>query len=155
MTKVDVSLPSDTEITVKRSFNAPASLVYDAHTRPKLVKRWLTGPDGWSMPTCEIDLRVGGRYRYVWAKDDGSFSFGSSGAFTEVKPVTRLAFTERMEGFDGESQCSYDFVEKDGRTMLVASMRFASREARDGALKTGMTDGMGTSYDRLDAVLAA
>ncbi len=150
--KMTVTTPSDTSVEVERTFDAPARLVWDAHTKPEYIKQWLTGPDGWDMPVCDVDLRVGGAYRYTWAHpSEGSFS--STGEFTLVEPVTRLEFVERMEGFDGESKNAYILAERDGRTTITMRMDFGTKEARDGAVATGMTDGIATSFDRLEALL--
>jgi len=149
-----VTTPSDTAVQVTRVFDAPAQLVWDAHTKPELFKQWLLGPDGWDMPVCEMDVRVGGTYRCEWSDTSGQEpSFGVQGTFTEVEPITRLASRERMDGFDGEALNIYTFEERDGRTTLTLLMDFGSKEARDCAVATGMADGMGMSYDRLASLL--
>ena len=147
-----VTTPSSTELCVERVFQAPARLVWDAHTKPELVRQWLLGPDGWDMPVCEIDLRVGGAYRYEWSHPDEP-SFGTGGEFTEVEPTSRLVSTERMDGFDGETLNTMTLAEAEGRTTLTLLMRFESQEARDAAAATGMADGIGTSFDRLESVM--
>lgn len=153
-TTVDVTTPSATSVQVVRTFDAPAQLVWDAHTKPELIERWMTGYEGWSMPVCEVDLRVDGAYRYEWAHPTEQ-GFGSTGRFLEIAAPQRLVTTERMEGFEGESHNVMTLVEEDGRTTMTLLMDFGSEEARDGALSTGMTDGMGYSYSVLDDVLAA
>jgi uncharacterized protein YndB with AHSA1/START domain len=150
---VDVTTPSDREIRVSRLFDAPANLVWDCHTKPELVRRWMLGPPGWSMPVCEIDLRVGGGYRYRWRNDETGAEFGSAGEHREITPFTRLVTTERMEGFDGESVNTLVFEEEGGRTTATITMAFPSEEIRDSALKSGMSDGMAMSYDRIDTIL--
>jgi uncharacterized protein YndB with AHSA1/START domain len=152
---LDVSLPSDREVKVTRVFEAPARLIFDFHTRPDYVKRWLLGPPGWSMPVCEIDLRVGGSYRYVWQNDADGTSFGSRGEFREIVAPSRIVHTERMDGFDGEAVITLTLDEQDGRTTLSSVMLFETMEARDGAIGTGMNDGVAMSYDRLEEVMAA
>jgi uncharacterized protein YndB with AHSA1/START domain len=152
---------------VTRSFEAPRQLIWDCHTKPELVQRWLFGPEGWSMPYCVIDLRVGGRYRYVWRQLDNSREFGSYGHYDEVVPVERIVFTEEMDGLDGQpmnieapvegpnpSVNIMTLVESGGRTTMTLTMRFASKEIRDMALQSGMTDGMEVGYRRLDAMAA-
>ncbi|MBL8543417.1 MAG: SRPBCC family protein [Hyphomonadaceae bacterium] len=151
---VEVTLPSDREVRVKRAFKAPRTLVWDAHTKPELVKQWLTGPPGWSMPVCEIDLRVGGAYRYRWRNEADGSEFGSSGIHREVALLERIVTSERMEGFQGEAVNTLVLSEANGVTTLVLTMDFGSKEARDGAVATGMTDGMEMSYQRLDALAA-
>ncbi len=154
-----VSLPSDREVKVVRRFNAPRALVYQAYTEPKLMKRWLTGTPGWSMPVCEMDVRVGGAYRWRWRSDDGA-EFGFSGVFRDVEPAARLAHTQVYDPGDvggdmgDESLITVAFSEKDGVTTVTTLMDFGSKEARDSAMATGMTDGMEMSYQSLDKLLA-
>ena len=95
---VEVTIPSDREIKVARVFEAPAKLVFDFHTKAEHVQKWMLGPDGWSMPICEIDLRVGGTYRHVWRSDENGAEFGFRGEYREISAPTRLVHTERMEG---------------------------------------------------------
>jgi uncharacterized protein YndB with AHSA1/START domain len=147
---VKVATPNDREIVVRRAFDAPRALVFAAHTEPALVKRWLLGPPGWTMPVCEIDLRVGGRFRYVWAHPQQA-SFEISGVYREIAAPERIVHTELFNG--GEALTTTRFAERNGRTTLTFSMRFPSQAARDAALATGMTDGMEQSYQRLDALL--
>lgn len=149
---VDVTTPSDTEIRVARTFAAPRALLFDCHTKPELVRRWLLGPDGWSMPVCEIDLRVGGRYRYVWRNDGDGREFGMEGEYLEIDAPSRIVNVERY--LDGEALCTLELEEHEGRTTIAQTMRFGSREARDAALKSGMTSGMAASFDRLEALAA-
>ena len=147
----------DREILMTRVFDAPRHLVYDAHTKPELVKRWLLGPDGWSMPVCEIDLRVGGRYRYVWRRDKDGTEMGMRGVYRELVRPERIVATEQFDDpwYPGEAVGTTVFVEKDGRTTLTNTMVYASREARDGILESGMESGVARSYDRLADVLAS
>ena len=151
---VGVTTPSDFEIEVVRTFNAPARLVFDFHTQVKHVQKWQLGPDGWSMPICEIDLRVGGTYHYMWRNDGNGTEFGFHGEFREIVAPTRLVHTESPDGVEGEALCTLTFVERDGRTTLSTTMRFQSKEARDQALQSGMTDGMAVSYDRMEALMS-
>ena len=159
--KAQVTLPSDQEVKVVRSFRAPRALVYRAYTEPSLVKRWLLGPPGWSMPVCEMDVRVGGRYRWQWRSDEGDQQFGFSGTFREVQPGSKLVHTEAYDpgtvggGFPGkEAIVTVSFTEDAGVTTVTSLIDFGSKEARDAAVKTGMTDGMEQSYQLLDAMLA-
>ncbi len=147
-----VTTPAPTDLCVERVFEAPARLVWDAHTKPELVRQWLLGPDGWEMTVCDIDLRVGGRYRYEWSHPEEP-SFGTSGAFTEVDPTSKLVSAERMDGFDSETLNTMTLREADGRTTMTLLMRFESEETRDAAAATGMAEGMGQSFDRLAAAL--
>jgi uncharacterized protein YndB with AHSA1/START domain len=156
-----VTLPSDREVKVMRSFKAPRALVYRAYTEPNLVKQWQLGPPGWTMPVCEMDVRVGGRYRWVWKSDADGSQFGFSGAFREVDPAVRLVQTERYEpGTVGgeypgaEALITVSFADDNGMTTVTTLMDFGSREGRDAAMSTGMTDGMEQSYALLDKKLA-
>ena len=151
---LEVTQPSDQEVEVRREFDAPRSLIWDAHTKPELLKRWQRGYDGWSMPVCEIDLRVGGKYRYRWRNDEDSTEFGFRGEYKEIAAPSRLVYTERFDGPDewamGDSLSTLTLTEKNGRTTLTYRMWYPSKEIRDQAVGTGMTDGMATSYDRLE-----
>ena len=149
-----VTTPTDTEILITRSFNAPREAVWDCHTKPELVRRWMLGPAGWTMPVCEIDLRVGGKYRYEWAHAEGR-TMGMGGEFRDVQAPRRLVSTEMFDDnwTGGETLNTLEFSEKNGKTTSMMLVRYASKEARDGALKTGMTDGMEIGYQRVDALL--
>jgi uncharacterized protein YndB with AHSA1/START domain len=156
----DVTLPTDREVKVIRSFKAPRALVYRAFTEPALLSRWLLGPPGWSMPVCEMDVRVGGRYRWRWRSDADSQEFGFAGTFREVTPPARLVHTEAYDpGTVGgpypekEALVTVTFEESNGVTTVTTLIDFGSREARDGAVQTGMTDGMEQSYQLLDRLL--
>jgi uncharacterized protein YndB with AHSA1/START domain len=159
--KAQVSLPSDTEVAVSRSFNAPRSLVYEAYSQPELVKRWMLGPPGWTMPVCESDLRVGGTYRWVWRSSEDGSQFGFHGVFREVDPPKKIVHTEIYDPGDvgggmgdaGEALITVTFKEKGGITTVATLMDFGTKEARDAAVSTGMTDGMEMSYQLLDALL--
>ena len=154
MTKpVDVTLPNDTEIRVSRVFEAPRTLIYDCHTKPDLLRKWLLGPPGWTMPVCEVDLRVGGKYRHVWRSDADGSEFAIGGVYQDIAAPERIVTLEHMEGMEGNALCSLTLAEKSGRTTLVQTMQFATKEARDAAIATGMTDGMAMSYDRLESVI--
>jgi uncharacterized protein YndB with AHSA1/START domain len=160
MDTAQVIMPSDREVTVTRSFKAPRALVYRAYTEPSLVRRWLLGPPGWAMPVCEMDVRVGGRYRWRWRNEQDGSEFGFAGTFREVQPASRLVHTEAYDpgtvggGFPGEDAIiTVMFAEDGGITTVTTVMEFASKEARDAAVATGMTDGMEQSYQLLDHLL--
>jgi uncharacterized protein YndB with AHSA1/START domain len=154
---VDVTTPTDRSVQVTRVFDAPRDLIWEAHTKPELLRRWLLGPDGWTMPVCEIDLRVGGRYHYAWRSDADGTQFGFRGQYREIVQPERIVHTERVDGApesdSSEALCRLELTEQGGRTTLTHSMVFPSKEIRDQALGTGMTDGMATSYDRLEKVI--
>jgi uncharacterized protein YndB with AHSA1/START domain len=147
---VVVTTPSDLEIRVARTFEAPRDLVFAYHTKCEHVQRWLLGPPGWSMPQCDIDLRVGGNYRYVWRNDENGMEFGVSGEFREINAPERIVTVERMDGVPGSAVCTMVFENDGAGTAFYISILFESKQYRDGALASGMTDGMSMSYDRLD-----
>jgi len=154
--KLKVTLPSDCEVRLIREFAAPRQLVFDANTKPEMLKRWLFGPDGWSMSVCEIDLRVGGKYRYVWRHADGR-EFGTGGKFLEIVPPEKIVSTEQFEGAldQGEAVNTIEFTEHAGKTTVTLTMRFPSKQVRDDAIKSGMNQGIETGYARLEKIFAA
>jgi len=154
---LQVTTPTEREIVIRRVFDAPRRLVFDAHTRPELLKRWLFGPDGWSLAVCEIDLRVGGRYRYVWHRERDGTDMGMGGVYREIVVPERIVATERFDEswYPGEAVGTVVLVEEGGRTTLTQTILYESREARDIALKSGMNEGVAASYDRLAGVLAS
>ena len=125
-------------------------------TKPELVKQWLLGPPGWSMPVCEIDLRVGGAYRYVWRHANGG-EMGMGGVYREIVPQERVVCTELFDEawYAGEALITNVLVEQGGKTTLTLTMRLGSRETRDAILKSGMESGVAVSYDRLEQLLAS
>ena len=158
--KAQVTLPSDREVNVVRSFRAPRTLVYRAYTEPELVRRWLLGPPGWSMPVCEMDVRVGGRFQWRWRSEKDGREFGFGGAFREVDPPSRIVHTEAYEqgtvggGYPtNDALVTVTFIEDSGVTTVTTLIDFGSKEARDAALATGMTEGMEQSYQLLDRLL--
>lgn len=152
---LQVSTPGDNEILIERDFDAPRQLVFDAHTKPELMKLWLFGPDGWRLDVCEVDLRVGGKYRLVFAKGDTSMGMG--GEYRDIDAPARLVTTELFDQdwTGGETLCTATFDERDGKTRLRNRIVYSSKQARDGALKSGMTDGMEAGYARLEKILVA
>lgn len=170
MKPAEASLPSDTEIRVKRSFDAPVKLVWRAYIEPDLMRRWCSGLPGWSMPICEMDMRVGGKYRWRWRSDDNSQEFGLKGEVLEVVPHAKIVHTQIYDPGDLGASMGHDpqwsdatgsepsiitvtFEEIDGITNVTTTIQFASKAERDAALETGMTDGMEVSYKQLDGLL--
>ncbi len=149
-----VTTPSDREIQITRVFDAPRSLVFDCMTKPELVQRWLLGPPGWAMPVCEIDFKVGGRYRYVWRGPDGT-EMGMGGVYREIVRPERIVQSELFDQdwTGGETLATAALTEQDGQTTLSTTVVYASKDARDGALRTGMTEGMEAGYARLAELL--
>lgn len=152
---LDVTLPSDREIKMTRIFDAPRALVFDAFTKPKLVRRWLLGPDGWTMPICEIDLRVGGKWRYGWRNETDGVEFAMSGVYREIARADRIVHTEIYSEDPNQSEAvvTTTFKESGGKTTMTATMLLPSKEVRDAIVATGMADGAGKSYDRLAEML--
>jgi uncharacterized protein YndB with AHSA1/START domain len=157
MTKTEtlkLTTPTDRDAVITRVVDAPRGMVFDAYTKPELLRRWMLGPPGWTMPVCEIDLRVGGTYRYEWRSAEGE-TMGMGGRLTEVVRPSRLAATQvfDQDWTSGETIVSTDIVEKNGKSTITTTIRFASREARDAALQTGMTTGMEAGFERLEELL--
>lgn len=144
------------ELVMTRDFDAPRELVYDAWTKPELVQRWLHGPEGWRMSRCEIDLRVGGAYRFEMTHTESGEMMGWGGVYTELSRPSVFANTERFDvtWSDGESLVTTVLTENDGVTHLEATITLESEVARDTVLQSGMEEGVGPSYDHLDRVLA-
>lgn len=161
MKPAEASLPSETEVLVKRSFDAPVTLVWRAYMEPALMRRWCGGPPGWSMPVCEMDMRVGGTYRWRWRSEESGQEFGFTGEVLEVAPHAKIVHTQIFDA--GDLGCSMGsepsiitvtFQETGGITHVTTTIRYASKADRDAAFATGMTDGMESSYTQLDALLA-
>ncbi len=157
MKPLQLTAPGEREIVMTRVFDAPRKLVFDAFAKPELLRRWLLGPPGWSMPVCEIDLRVGGAYRYVWRRDRDGTEMGMGGVYREIMAPERLVTTERFDEawYPGEAVGTLVLVEQGGRTTVTQTMLYESREARDAVLKSGMEKGVAASYDRLADLLAS
>ena len=160
MTQLSIETEGDTHVVVTRRFAASPEAVYRAHTEVELVQRWMLGPDGWSMPVCEMDVRVGGQYRWRWRSDQDDKEFGFMGTFREVQPPSRLVHTEAYDpgsvggGYPGnDAIVTATFTEDNGITTVTTLIDFGSKETRDAAVATGMTDGMEQSYQLLDRLL--
>ena len=151
-----VTTPSDREVLMTRVFDAPRALIWDAMTKPDLVKRWLFGPPGWTMVVCDIELRVGGAYRYVWRNTDGGV-MGMGGVHREVIHQERIVCTQLFDEdwTGGEAVGTLVLTERDDKTTLTNSVLYSSREARDAVLRTPMEQGMAVGYDRLEELLAS
>jgi uncharacterized protein YndB with AHSA1/START domain len=152
--KLIVTTPSDREIAMTRVFAAPRNLVFDAWTKPDLVRRWLLGPPGWTMPVCEIDLRIGGAYRFEWLGQDGT-RMGMGGVYREIVIPERIVNTQLfdVDWTGGETLGTLLLTEHAGKTTLTNSVLYSSREARDAALRTPMAEGVEAGYARLDEIL--
>jgi uncharacterized protein YndB with AHSA1/START domain len=151
-----VTANGDREIVMTRSFNAPRYLVFEALSKPELVKQWLLGPPGWSMPVCEIDFRIGGKYRYVWRHTDGK-EMGMGGVYREIVRPERIVNTEVFDEswYPGEAQGTTTIVEQNGKSVLTQTIRYETREARDGVLRSPMESGVAISYNHLEQLLTS
>jgi uncharacterized protein YndB with AHSA1/START domain len=147
-----VTTPTDREIVMTRVFDAPRHLVWDAFTRPDLLRRWF-GPRGWALVVCEVDLRVGGGFRFVLRGPDGQ-EMGMRGVYRELVPPERSVHVESFDDYPGEAQVTAVFVEQGGQTTLTATVLYPSREVRDLVLQSGMEHGAAESYDKLAELLA-
>lgn len=157
LNKLKVTTPNDRDIVITRDFDAPRRLVWDAMTKPDLVKRWLSGPPGWEMTQSDGEARVGERFRWAWRGPDG-VEMAMTGVYREVTPPDRLVRTETFEfgcaAQAGEQIGTLVLTEQAGRTKLTLTLEYPSKEARDGAIASGMEHGMAAGYNRLDALLA-
>ena len=152
--RATVTLPTDEQILITREFDAPKHLVWKAWTTPELVRRWWHANRG-EMTVCEIDLRVGGRWRYAMVAD-GGFEVGFHGEFREIVPNERLVSTEVYEGIpDAEDHAAVDtltLTASDGRTVLTVLVEHPTKEGRDAHINSGMEDGMQDAMDLLETV---
>jgi len=163
-----VTTPSDLEIVMTRVFHAPRQLVWKAMTTPEYLKQWMFTPPGWTWSVCKMDVTVGGKFRWEWNGPDGRRALSIWGEHRVVEPPARIVHTECMEMGPGagscgpEGQCgepwellaTIDLREDRGTTLLTMTLVFPSKHARDGALASGMEQGVGAGYDRLDDILA-
>lgn len=152
-----IIVSGDRDIVMTRTFDAPRAMVFNAWTKPDLLKRWLTGPPQWELSVCEIDLRVGGSFRYVWRNKDSGNEMGMGGVYREIVVPERIVGTERFDQpwYPGEAVGTITFAEKAGKTYLTQSLRYESREVRDEVLKSPMESGVSTSYNQLADLLAS
>jgi uncharacterized protein YndB with AHSA1/START domain len=144
--------PSDRELVITRVVDAPRRLVWEAWTKPEHVPNWMLGPEGWTMPVCEIDLRPGGAWHFIWHGSDGT-EMEMRGEYREVAPPERLVSTESWGGDWPETINTLTLSEKDGKTTITQTVFYKSKEARDAALETGIREGVSTSFDRLGEYL--
>jgi uncharacterized protein YndB with AHSA1/START domain len=152
--KAEAQILSDTQVRVARVIRGSVDQVWRAHNDAALMKRWLLGPDGWSMPVCEIATAVGDSYRYEWQRDGGEERFGFTGELLESEAPYRAVTTEAMIGMDFPATLNeLTLTEVEGGTLLSIVITYANAQQRDAVLATGMTDGMETSYRRLEGLL--
>jgi uncharacterized protein YndB with AHSA1/START domain len=148
-----VTTPTEREIVLTRVFDAPRALVFEALTKPELVKRWF-GPRGYSLVVCEIDLKVGGAWRYVMPGPDGT-DMGMGGVYHEIVPPGRLVSTEAFDDYPGDSLVTLILVQDGGTTTMTSTSSYPSQEIRDMVINTGMEHGAAETYDRLAEYLAS
>ena len=154
--KLQVSTPSDRELAMTRVFDAPRSMVFDAWIKPELLKRWLGVFGSWTFAVCEVDLRVGGKYRFVWRGKDGN-EMAMGGVYREIVRPERIVCTEKFDDpwYEGDAIDTTIFVERAGKTTMTTTVLYGSKEIRDAVLKSPMESGVAKSYDKLAEVLAA
>jgi uncharacterized protein YndB with AHSA1/START domain len=152
MHNVRISLPSDVEARMKRTLSAPRELVFDAWTQPRHITKWMLGPDGWTMPICEVDLRPGGTWRFVWRREDGT-EMPMHGVYREIRRPERLVNTEHWGEPWPETINTLLLTDKNGETEISLTILYPSKAARDAAIQTGMKDGAEMSFDRLEMLL--
>ena len=151
-----MTTPTEREIVMSRVFDAPRELVFDAWTKPELLKRWLGVRNGWELAECEVDLKVGGTYRFVWRGPDG-VEMGMGGVYREIVVPERLVSTETFDDpwYEGEALDTLVFEEHDGKTTVTTTVLYESQQIRDGVLESGMARGVAESYDVLEELLAS
>ena len=151
-----VTTPTEREIAMTRVFDAPRNLVFEAYTKPELVKRWLGVHAGWTFAVCEIDLRVGGAYRFVW-RGPGGAEMGMRGVYREVVRPERIVATEAFDQswYPGEAVSTLLLVQQGDKTTLTLTVRYESRAARDVVLKSPMESGVAAGFDKLEELLAS
>lgn len=155
---LQISTPTDTTIVLTRTFQASRRLVWEAMTDPAKMRRWMLAPPGWTMTVCEVEARVGGALRLAWKSEDADPVMTLHGVFTEFVPHERMVHTETMKFGSGEPIGSlveaHEFAEKGGVTTMRITQTYDSKDARDGALASGMDQGMEAGYKQLDALFA-
>jgi uncharacterized protein YndB with AHSA1/START domain len=152
--KLEITTPNDREIVMARAFAAPSPLVWEAYTRPEHLQRWLGVHNGWTFPVCEMNLRVGGTYRWVWRSPTG-YEMGMGGVYREIVPGVRIVATEKFDNpwYEGEAVDTVEFHEQGGITTLTMTVLYDSKEIRDAVLQTPMESGVAAGFDTLERLL--
>src|SRR5688572_10186881 len=153
--KMQITAQGDREIVFIRDFNAPRPKVWRALTEPELIKKWLGAMPNWTFPVCEVDLRVGGTYRYEWKNKVDGMTMGMGGTFLEIQAPERLVATERFDEawYPGEAIDTQVLTERNGKTTLTLTVQYASKEARDGVMAGPATSGMEAGYNVMEELL--
>jgi uncharacterized protein YndB with AHSA1/START domain len=156
MSNLTLATPSDNELAISRSFDAPRAKVFAAISTPDTIKRWLNGPPGWTMTDCVIEPKAGTAYRFAWRNGEGGPSMGLGGTITEAVVPERLVATEKFDEpwYPGEALVAQSLAESGGKTTLTITIRYPNKDVRDGVMNSGMTTGMAMNYDRLAVLLA-
>ena len=152
VTTLTVTTPTDYEVVMTRIFDAPRTLVFEALTNLALLKRWFGVFSGWALAVCEIDLRVGGAFRFVWRNSNGAV-MGMRGFYREIVVPECIVHTESFDDYPSEALATTTLVERDGQTTLTSTIRYETKEIRDAVLKSGMEKGVTASYENLDRLL--
>jgi uncharacterized protein YndB with AHSA1/START domain len=150
-----VEARGEREIVMVREFSAPRQLIFDCWSKPELLKRWFGGPREWSLIVCEVDFRVGGKYRFVTKNANNGEEMGWGGEYTEIDPPERFVATELFDEawYEGESLNTTILEEHGGRTVMTMVGQYASRSVRDEVMKSGMESGLSVTFDRLEELL--
>lgn len=153
MSPLSLKTEGDRFVVVERRFAAPPADIYRAHVEPELIRQWLLGPDGWTMPVCEFDARPGGRIHYAWAQNDGN-GFSLTGEILELDPPHRMVHVERMHLPDPtpDNRVETRFLPDGTGTLMVMRMSLPDAATREAMLSTGMEQGMEASYARMEAL---
>jgi uncharacterized protein YndB with AHSA1/START domain len=153
--KLKITAQGDREIVFIRDFAAPRPKVWRALTEPALIKKWLGAMPNWTFPVCEVDLRVGGTYRYEWKNVVDGMTMGMGGKFLEIQAPERLVATERFDEawYPGEAIDTQVLTERNGRTTLTLTVQYDSKEARDGVMAGPATSGMESGYNIMEELL--
>ena len=153
--KLTLRPQGDRELVMTRVFAAPRQVVFDAYTRPELLRRWLGQMPGWSWVTCEVDLRVGGRYRWEWKQEATGYVMGMGGEYREIAAPTRIVCTEKFDDawYPGGAISTLELREQPGGTLMVNTLRYESPEALQAVLASPMESGVTLSYDLLEKLL--
>lgn len=153
--QMTLTTPSDREIAMSRTFDAPRALVYRAYTEPALLKQWLGVHNGWVFAVCDIDLRVGGQYRWVWRSPKGQ-EMGMRGTYQEIVPEERIVSVEQFDDpwYEGTGLETVTFTEKAGQTTLVMTVKYDTQAIRDSVLASPMETGVAAGLEALADLLA-
>ena len=157
MSEMTLETEGDRFVVVKRRFAASPEAVYRAHLEPELIQQWMLGPEGWTMPVCQIEAKAGGRIRFEWVDGNGGGGFHLTGEVLELEPSRRIVHVERMHLPDPtpDNRIETTFTADGDETLLVVRMTLPDAETRAAMLGSGMEHGMKASYERLERVASS